>query len=227
MLPLPPPLRINTPVPSTSIAPLKFVFPRIVNVPVTTRNPAPLVRVQSPSTNVNIGVFNESLIVVPELKYRPVDCAWVCRLLRYARARSAVFRNEGVSTVPAVVSSSPSRPTSGSTTVSGFLIPALASSSSQGETANAGRCASTPAWSTPEYHFAPLLPVSSDNGVQSSAPRKVTPAGSSKSRFALLTISSKRFFAPCGPKPYDLSNRRFGSGEVKLAGIKVVLGDEL
>src|ERR1051326_1919462 len=137
------------------------------------------------------------------------------------------MRNDGVSTVSGVVSASPSRPTSGSTTVSGFLIAAFASSSSHGETAKAGRCASTPAWSTPEYHFAPLLPVSSDNGVQSSAPRNVTPAGSSKSRLALLTISSKRFFAPCGPNPYDLTNRRFGSGEVTFAGIEVVPGDDV
>src|ERR1051325_7790341 len=137
------------------------------------------------------------------------------------------MRNDGVSTVPGVVSISPSRPISGSTTVSGFLIPAWASSWSHGETANAGRCASTPAWSTPEYDFAPLLPVSSDKAGQSSAPRKVTPAGTSQSRFALLTISSKRLRAPCGPNPYDLSNRRFGSGDVTFAGIDVVLGDEV
>ena len=35
-----------------------------VNVPVTTKNPDPLVKVQSPSTNVNIGAFTELSIVV-------------------------------------------------------------------------------------------------------------------------------------------------------------------
>ncbi len=46
--------------------PLKSVLPRIVNVPVTTRNPEPLVSVQSPSTNVNIGLLTESLTVVAD-----------------------------------------------------------------------------------------------------------------------------------------------------------------
>ena len=152
------------------------------------------------------------------------DCALDCSAFRYARALSAVSRNEGVSTVSAVVSSSPSRPISGSTTVSGFLIPAWASSLSHGVTAKAGRCGSTPALSMPEYHFEPLLPVSSDRGEQSSAPRRVTPAGDSNSKYSLLTIISSRFSDPCGPKPYDLSNNRFGSGEVTLIGTGVLLG---
>src|SRR6185369_3538945 len=122
---------------------------------------------------------------------------------------------------------SPSRPISGSTTVSCFTIPALTESLSHGETAKAGRCGSTPAWSTPEYHLAPLLPESNETPEQSSGPLTVKPAGDSNSRFALLIISSRRFSAPCGPKPYDLSNKRFGSGEVTLEGMLVVVGEML
>ena len=53
-----------------------------LSVPVTTKNPEPPSSVQSPSTNVNIGLFTESFTVVPDLKYRPVDSAFDCKLLR-------------------------------------------------------------------------------------------------------------------------------------------------
>src|SRR6185295_1551877 len=227
MSPLPPPLRINLPSPSTMMMPLKSVLPRIVNVPVTTRNPEPLVSVQSPSTNVNLPLVVESAIVLGPVNKRLSDFALSCKPWRYARALSAESRNEGVSTVPGVVSSSPKIPISGSTTVSCFTIPKLTASLSHGETAKAGRCGSTPAWSTPEYHFAPLLTESNEIPEQSSAPFTVKPAGDSNSRFALLIISSRRFSEPCGPKPYDLSNNRFGSGEVTLEGMLVVVGDTL
>ena len=84
--PLPPPLRINTPLPSTSMMPRKSGLPCIVNVPVTTSIPEPPLRLQSPSTNVNLGLLIESLTVVADRgdgsNQRPVAFALSCKLFR-------------------------------------------------------------------------------------------------------------------------------------------------